>query len=504
MSTALAWGLLGLFAIGLAAAILGDRWIRLGGVTAMLGTAAVALSGDIGAAAALWVVGPALAVLLPGPQLAGRPLSFDPFARRAVVIGALILGATLAAIQFPLSDLPGPAAVVLWNLSALGLGWVFTARDRFEFVTGAVLALAGGSAIQLAGSNVGLLGALIAGGLAAVPALRLVRVPLGGLSYALAIGAGLTAVLLGLGRPGGVSAADLTLSWPPPTLLGVAVLLIGAAATASGARGLAAVTATLMLITTLPAVRWTALAASVALLWEPEDQDRWLAWAGVALLAASAVLGSSLDAAPRLRMTIAALAVGWLLLVASRRPSALQVGIASMFLLTQTALIPASAAGRLQLLAALTAAFLLARMLIDRRDGRIRLSAGLIIIGLATLTPTGTLAAVLLLLDGFLIEATTGTSLDGMWRWLKTLARSGWPPTVAFAGRILAVVAAIATNPPLGVVALALLVALLMVPLADSSAEVRVQSSRGWALTLIALSLAAGIAPAWVASLGHL
>jgi hypothetical protein len=504
MSGALAWTLLGLFAAGLGAAMLGDRWVRLVGVAAMLGAAAAVLWGDIGPAAGLWVTGPTVAVLLPGPRTLGRPLSFDPFARRAVVIAALILAATLAAIQFQLSDLPRPAAAVLWNLTAIGMGWVFIARDRPEFGSGAVLAIAGGSALLMAGSNVGLAGALLAGLLAAVPALRLLRVSFRGLSYVLVIGAGLTVVLLVLGRPGGLSAADVTLSWPPPTLLALAVLLIGAAATASGARGLAAVTATAMLVTTSPALRWAALGASVALLWEPEDQDRRLAWAGVAVLGASAVLGSGLDTAPRVRLTMAALAAGWLLLVASRRPSALQVSTASLFVLNQVAFFPVSASGRLQLLAALTAAFLVARMVIQRRDGRTRLSAGLVIVGLATLTPTGILAAILLLLDGFLMEATTGASLSGMWRWLRTLARSGWPPTVAFAGRVLAVIAAIATNPLLGVVALALLLALLVVPLLDSDVDQGLEPSRSRALAMIALSLAAGIAPAWVARLGHL
>src|SRR5207245_2006818 len=177
MSTLIAWGLLALFAAGFAASILRDRWVRLIGMLAMLGAATGALWTAIGPVAGLWVVAPGLATAVSGPGPARRRLVFDPLVRRAAVIGFLAAAATLAALKFPIGDLPRPLAVVLWNLGALGVSWIVVAEDARESLSGTVLAIAGGAALLFLGSGPGGLTVLMVGALAAVPALTVLRVP---------------------------------------------------------------------------------------------------------------------------------------------------------------------------------------------------------------------------------------------------------------------------------------------------------------------------------------
>ena len=503
MSTLAAGGVLALFTAGFAGSVLGERWVRLIGVMAMVVAATGALWTAIGPAAGLWAVGPGLATAAAGPGSARRRLVFDPLVRRAAVIGFLAAGASLAALQFPTGDLPRPLAIVLWNLGALGLSWIVVGQDANESVSGAVLAIAGGAGLLLLGSGPGGLTVLLVGGLAAVPALPSPG-KMRGLEYAFAATAGLAVFFLLWGVPSSASLGDLTFTLRPPALLAVAVLVLGAWALLPEARGLAVLPATLMLLSTSPALRWAALAASVAVLQEPEERDRRLAWAGLSLLATSAVLSGALEPAPRLRLILAGLVGGWLLLVGVRRASVLQTTIATLFLLVQTSSLASGAAGRFQLLAAATAAFLLAVLLIEPGDRRRRGSAGLTIVALATLTSTGTLAAILLVLDAILMEATADAGGAGGWRQLWTLARSGWPPTIAFAGRTLAVLAAIETSTLLAVVSLALLLALLVVPLLEPQPAPAAARALRQGLVIAAVSLAIGLVPGWLGRLGHL
>jgi hypothetical protein len=325
-----------------------------------------------------------------------------------------------------------------------------------------------------------------------------------GLEYALAAAAGLAVLLMLWGAPSAVGLGDLAFSLRPPALLALAVLFLGAAALQRGSRGLAVLPATVMLLTTSPALRWAALAAAVALLQEPKEGDRRLAWAGLTLLATSVVLGGALDPAPRLRLVLAGLASGWLLLTAARRTSVLQTTVAALFLLMQASSLALGAAPRFQLLAAASAAFLLALMLIEPGDRRRRGTYALTIVAAATLTPTGTLAAVLLILDAILMEATADAGGSARWAWVRTLARSGWPPTIAFAARTLAVLAAIETSIPLAVVSLGLLLGLLVVPLFEPQPTIAAPRARRGGLVMAAASLAIGLFPGWVGRLGHL
>lgn len=504
MTTLTSWGLLALFAAGFLGAILREGWVRLAGVVVMLGTAAAALGAVVGPAAGLWLAGPLVASLVQGPGPARRRLAFDPLARRAAITGALAVGASLAGLQFPIGDVPRPLAVVLWNLAALGLSWIVTALDAQEFAGGAVLAIAGGSALLLAVSGAGWLTVALAGALAVAPALSLVRCSFPRLPAGLAAGAALTVLLLLLGPPPGAGLADLSFNLLPPALLAVAVLLLGGWAVQADRRGLATIPATLMLLAASPALRWGALAAAVTLQLDPWERDRRLPWAGLALLASTTVLGTALDAAPRIRLTTAALVGGWLLLVGGRRVPALLASIATLFLAVQVPSLPPAAVGRFQLLAAITAAFLFTGMLTEPRDSRRRLTFGLSLVALATVTATGTLAAILLVVDVLVMEATAPLEEGRGWRPLPALARSGWPPAVAFAGRTLAVLATVETGLLLGAVGLGLLLALLLSPVLARHEAVEPAPSPVRGLVMAALSLATGLVPGWVARLGHL
>jgi len=507
MSALAGWGVLLAFAAGFAGALLSDRWIRLAGGLVMVAAASAALATMIGPRGGLWGLGPALALLVLSPGRARPRLAFDPLVRRSATIGALTLGATLAGLQFPIGDLPRPLAIVLWDLAALGLGWQLTALDSDEVVAGAVLAIAGGSALLMVAfpGGVGGVTAATAGALAATPLLtRLGHRHLPGLGAVLLAGAAVTVVALALGPPASASLGDLAFAVRPPALLAVAVLLLGVWAIQRDARGLVAVPATLMLVTGSPALRWAALATAATLVLDPEDGDSRFAWAGLAVLASAAVLGDALDPAPRLRLVSAALAGGWLLLVAGRRAPALLVAIGSLFLSVQVPLLPGDASGRIQLLASITAAFLGAGAVIVPERARRRLSLALILVALATQTTTGALAAILLVLDLLVIVVTAPPDAAAGWQTLRGLARSGWPPTVAFAGRTLGVLAAIETSRLLGVVALGLLLGLLLAPMFTASPEAAPAGSRVRGLVLAVVSLGTGLAPAWVARLGHL
>jgi len=496
-------GLLVLFAVGFAGAALRERWIRLVGVIAMLAAGAGALGMVVGPASGLWVVGPLLAVLARGPGLARRRLSFDPLARRSAVIGVLAVGASLAGLQFPIAGVPRPLAMVLWNLGALGLGWTVTALDAQEVVLGTALAIAGGSALLMAASGAGWLTAAAAGALAAAPAVGFSRLRIPGLPAVLGAATGVALLWLAAGPVPSVGLADLSFTVGPPAVLAAVVVLVGTWAIGADTLGLVAIPGTLMLVAGSPALRWAALAASMALLVR-EARERSMAWAGLALLVSSAVLAGALDPGPRLRLITTGLAAGWLLLAGGRRVPALRASIATLYLAVQVPLLPPAAGPRFQLLAAITAAFLLALTLIEAQDVRQRLSAGLAIVGLATLTAAGTLAAVLLVVDVLVMEATAVAEPGPAWRPLRALARSGWPPTVAFAGRTLAVLAAIETSALLGVVALVLLLALLLSPLFGPQAELQPAAARVRGLAMALVSLASGLVPGWVARLGHL
>lgn len=496
-------GLLVLFAAGFAGAVLRERWIRLLSVVGMLAAGAGALGMVVGPATGVWVVGPLLAVLARGPGPARRRLSFDPLARRAALIGVLALGASLAGLQFPIADVPRPLAMVLWNLAALGLGWTVTALDAQESVLGPVLAIAGGSALLMAASGAGWLTAAAAGALAAVPAAGVSRLRIPGLPAVLVAAAGIALLWLAAGPVSSVSLADLRFTVGPPAVLAAVVLVVGTWATGADTLGLVAIPGTLMLVAGSPALRWAALAASIALL-VGEARERSMAWAGLALLASSAVLSGALDPGPRLRLITTGLAAGWLLLVGGRRVPALRTSIATLYLAVQVPLLSPAAGSRIQLLAAITAAFLLAMTMIEAGDARQRLSAGLAIVGLASMTAIGTLAAVLLVLDMLVMEATSAAGAGPAWRPLRALARSGWPPTAAFAGRTLAVLAAIETSALLGVVALALLFALLLSPLIRPEPDLQPAGARVRGLAMALVSLTTGLVPGWVARFGHL
>jgi hypothetical protein len=121
------------------------------------------------------------------------------------------------------------------------------------------------------------------------------------------------------------------------------------------------------------------------------------------------------------------------------------------------------------------------------------MTAGLLLIAVAARDPLdlGSVAAFLLLVDlSMVAPSRAGGPLGG-------LAHSGWPPAVAFAGRALAVAAAIQASVALGVVAVALVAGLQISGIMSGTRRV----SGGPRMTftdwlVAAISLGCGVAPA--------
>jgi hypothetical protein len=128
------------------------------------------------------------------------------------------------------------------------------------------------------------------------------------------------------------------------------------------------------------------------------------------------------------------------------------------------------------------------------------MSLGLILVGVSTAAPLGTLGAALLVIDLSLVQASapTGPPAAGPLTAAALLARSGWPPAAAFAGRVLVLLAASATSPLLALTAVLLLAGLHLAPRWEAQPPARPGPARlrDWLAT--GISLGAGIAPAVV------
>jgi hypothetical protein len=96
----------------------------------------------------------------------------------------------------------------------------------------------------------------------------------------------------------------------------------------------------------------------------------------------------------------------------------------------------------------------------------------------------------LLLLGLVLVRARSGAP----YRRLEMFLNSTWPPTCAFAGRVLAVIAAVAASPELGSLAVLLVATLTLFPARRRPPALAEGALRPLALT--ALSLGLGLTPA--------
>jgi hypothetical protein len=508
------------FMLGLVLAVLREGALRLAGTTLMLAAGGWALASIDGGAAAAWAAGPIVASLVLTSKRLPR-LAFEALMLRSAVTMALLTAGGFFALRLALGDIPWPVFAMSWVTAALGLSWLSQPRDRVEARRGAVLAIAGGGALLLEVFPSGLITAGLCGVLALAPVLaewtnaaverrmRPVRLSLtlGGIAAVCAV-----AALVSIGSRAGV--ADLSLMPDGLALTGVALLLASAAFAADLTLAAAASLAALSLLLVAPAAHWAAMAAALTTLtWEPKTARPL--WAGLTLLALSPVLSLLIFGPLGARWEAAALAVGWLALLAARAEGwvvALVLASSTFFLAEGVRRLSPASLNRFQLVAAAGVVLLILVAISTAQEGwragrwRSIGTVSLIIVAVATALPLGTLAAVLLTLDLAVVQASspTGAPALGEAAGIGMLARSGWPPSAAFAGRVLTLLSAASAATLLAVVAALLVAALQLVPLLDRRPPAR-PSRRAtfsdWVATVI--SLGVGCAPVVVQRMLH-
>ena len=522
MNPWLATTLIALFAAGLLLAELGQGKPSVMGVLLMLGTAAASLSVLSGAWSVAWAIGPAVASIILPHEGQVRRLTFEALVVHAAVVISLIAVATWSAIQLHVGDIPWPVLVLLLNVGGTGLAWIAVPRGASERDRGTVLAIAGGGVLLLALGRAGFPSAAAVGVLAALPALR--QYPISTfaadaarrarLAYA---GLAVVAVVFALsGRGLTGSLVDLPFSLDGLVPVGLFVVLAGAAVLEPKPLNAVVLVSMLALALSNPAVRWAALATVVSLVLRPERPHYRLAWGGIALFWFSAVAGSVLLPVSFVAHALpVSLVTAWLLLagdaVREQQPRVLALPLVTFYLLMTLISLSADDLPRFQVMAAAGAMVLVVTALAasPERTGRVRTQwlrdrFGLALLLVAAAAPRlGVLAAVILLVDlaivqsGLLHVAATG---NGFGRVLPLLARSGWPPAAAFAGRALAIMAATEVNLLLGLLGAALVFGLQLAPLlggAPVTSQVnRHLSSRDWAI--VAISIACGLFPSVV------
>jgi len=380
--------------------------------------------------------------------------------------------------------------------------------DDEDRASGGVLTLAGFTGVLVLATAPGVLTAVVAGLAALVPAVVSRWRGLGAapppVRAGLLLAAGIIAVA-GISTTAlfGVSVSDVRLSLAGVALPGLGIVLLAAALQGEGWAWLGPV-AGLAVAATSPVLRWAALAAVAAALPSTDRRGQRLLWAGIVALLLSPVI-QVLAAAPfALRLSPVALAAGLALvaLAASTGPiRALVLPAASVQVLQAVQQLGQAGITRFQLAAAAGAILLLAYPLMvetGSRPVRVRVSravmtAGLLLIAVAPHDPLdlGSVAAFLLLID---LAVVAPARLDGP---LGRLAESGWPPAVAFSGRVLAVAAAIQASVALGALAVALTAGLYLSGILSSprrKAAGAPLTVSGW--TVAVVSLGCGLAPA--------
>jgi len=513
--------LVSLFAAGMLVTLLRQGSTELPGVLLMLAAAAGALGGIAGPLTIAWAIGPVVGCLL----LIGQPqrprMAFEAlvvrFATAIVLVGAASWGAT----KLQAGDTPWPVHAVLLSLGALGLAWIVVPRDTAEGIRGRVLAVAGGGAVLLPLSSAGLVTAAAVGSLALLPALRRreVRTVSATASPRAAAGYGaLALVALGLAVAGGVSTlgvADLGLRLDGVVPVGLFLLFAAAAVLEPEPRNAVVLVAALSLASTSVAVGWAALATVAAILLGTDRPLHRFAWAGVSLFALSAAFGGSLPETLAIRVLPVSLATGWLLLTAAlRRPrsGALLLPLVTVYLIAALTRLPQGSLSHFQLVAAGGAVLLTVMAVTTPLEGagkshrewiRNGLSVALLLTAIAA-PRLGVLAAVLLLVDLAIVQPASRHQMAagaGFGGFLQSLAATGWPPAVAFAGRALTVVAGLEANLALGLLAAGLVLGLQLAPLLNKEAKPpppHARPSRILDWIVPAISLACGLFPALV------
>ena len=497
------------FLAGLTLAHRRSRVQRLIGLLVMVAGGAGSLALVVEpAVAAGWALGPIAGVLLARPVGTRRRLAFEALVRRSVVLVVAILAAGIVASKLGLGENPWPLTGVVWFAGAVGLDWLLMPLDDEDRASGGVLTLAGFTGVLVLATAPGVLTAVVAGLAALVPAVVSRWRGLGAapppVRAGLLLAAGIIAVA-GISTTAlfAVSVSDVRLSLAGVALPGLGIVLLAAALQGEGWAWLGPV-AGLAVAATSPVLRWAALAAVAAALPSTDRRGQRLLWAGIVALLLSPVM-QVLAAAPfALRLFPVALAAGLALvaLAASTGPvRALVLPAASVQVLQAVQQLGQAGITRFQLAAAAGAILLLAYPLMvetGSRPVRVRVSravmtAGLLMIAVAAHDPLdlGSVAAFLLLID---LAVVAPARLDGP---LGRLAESGWPPAVAFSGRVLAVAAAIQASVALGALAVALTAGLYLSGILSSprrKAAGAPLTVSGW--TVAVVSLGCGLAPA--------
>lgn len=481
---------------------------RLVGVLALVGAGAGCLALVVGPSVGIgWAIGPTAGILI-GKSTGTRPrLAFEGLMRRSVTLVMALLAGAIIASKLPVGENPWLLTGVLWFAGAVGLGWRLVPRDDEDLACGGVLALAGFTGVLVLAILPGPLTATLAGATAVVPAVMsrwrgfrrdrpAIRVSLLVPAAAVALVAVLTTT------PFGAAVFDVRLSVAGVALPALVVVLLAAGFQGERYAWLAPVAA-LSVVAVSPVLRWAALAGVVAGVPIPDRRSQRLAWAGVVLLFLNPVV-QVLAAAPfGLRLASVTLAVGLVLLVlASLAPAvrALVLPAAGVQVLGAVQQLAPGSVTRFQWAAAAGAVLLVAYPLMadsGAREGRARtvrtaLTASLLLIAVAARDPLdlGSLATFLLLID---LAIVAPARAEGP---LGRLAHSGWPPAVAFAGRVLAVAAAVQASVLFGVLAVALVAGLYLSTIAGGARRAAARPQPSINDRLVAgLSLGIGVAP---------
>ena len=466
--------------------------------------------------AAGWLLPTLLATLLVVRPARGVRLTFEQITRRATTLSATGLVAVFAATKFSIGENPTVLSSVPWLLGAVAAAWLISPIDEREQLQALVLLIASGSALLLSASPGGLLTGAACGAMALLPPLA-VRWPLperagGALRTALLLSAALLAALALIAGPLPRPALqDLALSLDGPALFGAALLLLAAGFLSPSARAWLIVPGVLAVLATAPSLRWSALAALTATsLIEPRRQR--FAWLALFILALGNLFVLLVAQPWSPRAQVVAFAGSLLLLLvaaAGTRSGVLALAAFALVILQNTSATSAFLMTRFGWVASAGALLLVARALLDRHGGKtgIRIEdallGGLLLLAVAAHDNLGLgiVASVLLLIAMVVTQATPDPADPGAGAWsrsLMLLARSGWPPTVRFAGVTLAAIAALQTSLAAGLLAALLLAGLKFSPLIEPAAagEGKLTAARDWLAP--AISLACGLAPALV------
>lgn len=263
-----------------------------------------------------------------------------------------------------------------------------------------------------------------------------------------------------------------------------------------------------------PALRWSAIAALVALATINDRNGERPAWLAVVALSAVPVLHGLAPPSWSARFQTVALGLGLVLMVYAARAGLLRaVALPAIGFLEMISVSTLSSGNltRFQWIAASGALVLVAGAVLRRSTPQTppfvaageSVLMGLLLFAISARDALGlgALASALLLIGLSTVRtAVPGLKPGSLPERMHLLARSNWPPSVTFAGVVLAVIAALQASLALGMLAAVLLAALQITPLIDGSltapAAARRGSIRAWVPSVV--SLAAGLAPAIV------